>query len=81
MALYFIEYDLRNQRDYKLLYGELASFRAKRILQSLWCFNRANTTASNLRDHFKQFIDTDDGLIVIEASNSATYKTLAVPDK
>ncbi len=58
MALYFIEYDLRNQRDYKALYLELALFGAKQILQSLWCFNHVNTTASNLRDHFKQYIDS-----------------------
>lgn len=44
MALYFLEYDLRKQRDYKKLYDELAKFGAVRILKSLWCFNREQTT-------------------------------------
>jgi hypothetical protein len=80
MALYFLEYDLRKQRDYQKLYAELESFSAKRVLESLWCFNRFNTTTSGLRGHFKQFIDNDDGLIVIEASSWASCKTLATPN-
>jgi len=35
MALYFLEYDLRKQRNYKPLYDTLATFGAVRILESL----------------------------------------------
>lgn len=66
MALYFLSYDLRRQRDYQTLYDELARFNAIRVLESLWCFNRENTSSVNLRNHFMGFIDGDDGLIVIE---------------
>lgn len=80
MALFFLDYDLRKQRNYQPLYDELASFGAVRILESSWCFNRFNTTASGLRDHFMQFIDADDGLWVAQVTDWATYKTLKSPN-
>ncbi|HEO1695149.1 TPA: hypothetical protein VAK92_002438 [Pseudomonas aeruginosa] len=80
MALYFIEYDLRKQRNYQALYHELASFRAVRILESLWCFNRVNTTAANLRDHFRRFIDNDDGIMLSEVSNWASWGAKGNPN-
>ena len=80
MALYTLEYDLRKPfRDYQPLYDELARFKAIRVLQSLWAFQRLNTSAVGLRDHFRQFIDADDGLIVCEVSDWATYNTLGSP--
>jgi len=70
MALYLVSYDLRKQRDYQTLWDELRDFDAVRILESDWCFRRFNTTAVGLRDHFAQFIDADDGLFVVEMSES-----------
>jgi len=81
MALYFLEYDLRKQRDYQKLLDELSRFNGIRILKSLWCFNRANTNCANLRDYFQQFIDGDDGLVVSEVSDWATLKTLGNPNQ
>jgi CRISPR associated protein Cas2 len=80
MALYFISYDLRKNRDYQKLYDALKAFKAVRILESQWCFNRINTSAAGLRDHFKQFIDSDDGLSVAEVTDWATWNTLGTPD-
>ncbi len=80
MALYFLDYDLRKQREYQKLYDELEKFRAVRILESLWCFNRVNTSPANLRDHFRQFIDSDDGLCLSEVVNWATYGVLGTPN-
>ena len=80
MALYFLDYDLRRQRNFQALYDELARFNAVRMLESSWCFNRINTSAVNLRDHFKKFIDSDDGLVVGEVTNWATYKVLKTPN-
>lgn len=79
MALFFLDYDLRKQRNYQPLYDELARFGGVRILESSWCFNRFNTTAANLRDHLMQFIDADDGLWVVQVTDWATYKTLKTP--
>ncbi|GCL61632.1 hypothetical protein [Pseudaquabacterium pictum] len=80
MALYFLDYDLRKQRSYQPLYDELARFNAVRMLESSWCFNRFNTTASNLRDHFSQFIDADDGMWVAQVTDWATRRTLRSPN-
>lgn len=81
MALYFLDYDLRKQRNYQPLYDELTALGAVRVLQSTWCFNRSNTSPSNLRDHFRQFIDNDDAVCVTEVSNWATWKTLSNPNR
>lgn len=80
MALFFLDYDLRKARDYKSLYDELAKFNAVRVLESSWCFKRFNTDCANLRDHFKQFIDSDDGLSIVEANNWATYNASGTPN-
>ena len=79
MALYFLGYDLRAARDYQELYDELARFNAVRVLESEWCFNRTETTASGLRDHFKQFIDSDDGLSLAEVTDWATSRAQGTP--
>lgn len=80
MALYLLTYDLRKEgRDYKTLYDELKKFKAVRILESVWCFNRINTNAEGLRDYFMQFIDENDGLFVAEITNWASYNVDGTP--
>jgi hypothetical protein len=69
-VLYFLEYDLRKQRDYQKLYDELKSFNARRVLKSLWCFERIDTDVTRLRDYFRRFLDQDDGLIVMEVGTA-----------
>lgn len=68
MALFFLSYDLRNKRDYQSLYKELENFQAVRVLESCWCFRREGTTSKMLRDYFRQFVDGDDGLIIIQCA-------------
>ena len=80
MALFFLSYDLRNNRDYQKLYDELASFNAVRMLESMWCFNRESTNAEGLRNYFQGFIDSDDGIAVSEVRNWATLNTLGSPE-
>lgn len=63
------------------MYDELAKFKAVRILESLWCFKRDNTSAKGLRDHFRQFIDSDDGLIVAQVSDWASIGTTGNPNE
>ncbi len=79
MALFFLDYDLRKQRNYQTLYDEVAKFNAVRVLESTWCFSRINTSCEGLRDHFRQFIDADDGLCVSEVVDWATCRTLGTP--
>lgn len=80
MALFFLEYDLRKQRNYKPLYDELASMKAVRILESMWCFRRFETNAENLRDHFRNFIDNDDGLMVSMVTDWAGLNVQGSPN-
>jgi hypothetical protein len=81
MALYFLTYDLRKSRDYQKLYDELKSFNAVKVLESTWCFTRPNTTSSDIRDYFKSFIDSDDGLLVEECKSWATFNTNGNPNQ
>ena len=79
--LFFIDYDLRKKRNYQALYDELAKFNATHVLESTWCFERVETDAMNLRDHFMQFIDKDDGLCVTQVRDWATWNVNASPKK
>lgn len=79
MNRYFIIYDLRRQRDYQPLWAELARLGARRTLESTWCLERSGTTTAALRDHFRRFIDSDDGLLVVQASHWAGTELLANP--
>ncbi len=65
MALFVINYDLRNKRDYQPLYDEMVRLDAFKTLESVYLVELEHT-ASEVRDHFKEFIDDDDGLLVIE---------------
>lgn len=79
MALFFIDYDLRNQRNYQPLYDELTRLGARRVLESVWSVERRNTTSAGLRNHFKRFIDDDDGLCVSEVVDWATRNASNAP--
>lgn len=81
MALYFLSYDLRKERNYQTLYDELAKYKAVRMLESDWCFKYSKEGASvELRDHFKSFIDKNDGLVVSEVIGWASYHAEKTPN-
>lgn len=77
--LYFIDYDLRGERDYQTLYDELKRLKAVQILESCWCMKINDSSAVNIRNHFKKFIDEDDGLMVSEVVDWASYNTNGTP--
>jgi len=82
MALYFLEYDLIKQKNYDALYTALQQFGAHRHLLSAWSFKYANSGASvSLRDHFQQFMDADDRLVVSEVVDWASNNALAAPHR
>ena len=66
MATYLFSYDLNKTKDYQKLYDELANYNAKRLLESVWTFDRINTNAAGLQTYFKTFVDKDDRLLVAE---------------
>ena len=62
---YVISYDLRKPgQNYQSLYDALENIGAKRVLQSQWGVRRNNTTAKNLRDHFRKYMDSNDRILV-----------------
>ena len=80
MYTFFLSYDLRNDRDYKSFYDELSSYKAVKMLDSCWFLNKRNTDASSLRDHFRQFLDSDDRLLVSRADGWAAYNAADSPN-
>lgn len=79
--LYLIDYDLRKERDYQKLYDELNRLKAVQVLESCWCIKFEGVSAIKLRNHFKQFIDSNDGLMVSEVTDWASYNTNGSPNQ
>ena len=64
---YTISYDLKAPgKDYQTLWNALAAIGAKRVLESEWVANRTGTDTVKLRDHFRQFMDSNDRILVTE---------------
>lgn len=78
---YFLSYDLIKEKNYQVLYDELENFDAIRVLESVWCFKYEENSAEALRDHFKQYIDKNDRLLVIQSADWASIRLLADPNK
>ncbi len=78
--LYFIDYDLRKQRNYQPLYDELNRLGGIRMLESLWCLHLTSSAVA-LRDHLTLFIDSDDGLCVSQVTDWATRGIPNTPNK
>ncbi len=63
---YVVSYDLKAPgKDYEKLWDALRAMKAERILESEWVLRRSSTSATGLRDHFRQFIDSNDRLLVV----------------
>jgi len=80
MALFFITYDLRAKRNYQALYDELNSFEAVCVLESTWCFNRIDISASELCDHFSALLDYNDGIVISEVTDWASSNADRTPN-
>lgn len=77
---YVISYDLDLPgKDYTALLNELRRLGATRILLSQWLLNSPNT-ASQLRDHFRQYIDANDRLLVNPLGAWASWNLMADPN-
>jgi hypothetical protein len=76
MPLFTISYDLNKPgQNYQPLYDELARIGAKRVLLSDWIV-RTESTVITLRDHFRQFIDSNDRLLVVQVETWASWKAM-----
>ncbi len=68
MPLYIVSYDLRGSRDYQKLWDEMERLKGFKSLDSVYILKVSSPDAAALRDHFSQYIDRDDRLIVVEFS-------------
>jgi len=70
---YLISYDLHQPgRYYVPLWNELLRLGARRLLLSEW-YLTGNYSPVLLRDHFAQFIDANDELLVVEFPYTAAW--------
>lgn len=82
MKIFFVDYDLRQEKDYKTLTDELVRLGGIRVLKSLWSLKLADTnTCVIVRDHLKKFMDKDDGIIVSEVIGYACSSVDNAPHK
>ncbi len=69
---YIISYDLvAPGRNYQPLYTELEKLGGKRVLLSQWAINSTGTSAVEIRDHLKTFMDANDRLLVTELDGTS----------
>jgi hypothetical protein len=80
MDEYFIEYELREKRNYKKIITELEAQGAIRMLNSYWCLKKNNTSAESLRNHFIKYLDNDDGLVVAKIIDWAMIRAENTPN-
>ena len=75
---YLISYDLdKPGQDYHRLIKELEHLGATKILYSEWIF-RSTSTAVEIRDYLRSFIDSNDLLLVVALTGEAAWTSLMV---
>jgi hypothetical protein len=78
MAKYLISYDLdKPGQDYPRLIKELERLGATRVLYSEWVW-QSTSTAVEIRDYLKSFIDSNDMLLVVALTGEAAWTSLLV---
>jgi hypothetical protein len=64
MAFFAVSYQLNLQKDYPTLWEEMERLDAHKVMRSFY-FLDLDISASELRDHLKDYIDNDDALAVV----------------
>ena len=80
MELFTIAYDLNKGKDYQRIIGALEATGARRILYSDWMMH-SESTLEQLFDHFVQYIDNDDALVVFKFENALGIRTITPLDE
>ena len=78
MAYFMITYDLNNSKDYDKLIDELEEKGAAKAALSCWFIELDNTTVE-VRDHFSNYVDDDDILIVTQFTTKPRYTRMKIP--
>lgn len=74
---YLISYDLIKDKDYEKLFEGIKKISNghSRILESVWIIGH-NGPASEIRDSLKDYIDSDDKLLVLKLTGEGAWKNL-----
>jgi CRISPR/Cas system-associated endoribonuclease Cas2 len=81
MPCYIINYDLRKNRDYDSLHKAIKSYGTwAQILESCWGVV-TSSSATQVRDHLAQYIDSDDGLFVVKSAGEGAWKNVECTNK
>lgn len=76
MNLFIVTYDLiKPGKDYQKLIDKLTAMNAKRVLLSVWALKSAST-AGALRDTLKDYIDSNDRLLVVQSADWASWRAM-----
>lgn len=71
MANLFISYDLNSPgQDYTVIIGEIKSLGSWAKVQKSFWYVQSTLTAAQAKDRLTPHIDTNDSLIVVDASNN-----------
>ena len=76
MALFVVSYDLVARKDYPTLTERLEEMNSVRALASMWLVD-VDSTAEEVKNNLRGYIDEDDRLMVIEFSERPKW-TLAL---
>ncbi len=74
MPLYVISYDLRKVRNYEPLLKQLRDWKCEKALESVW-MGELRGPAETVRDLLGQYMDSDDGLLVLELAAGFDWAT------
>lgn len=73
---FIVSYDLHQpQRFYEPLWKRLGEWKAQRVLQSVWIIEW-DSTAVAIRDDLKNYIDSDDALMVCRLNGESAWLNL-----
>jgi CRISPR-associated endonuclease Cas2 len=74
--LFFVTYDLdKPGQDYTDLWNELDSLGAQRVQESVWVVRYSGKTVE-LRDLLKNYIDSNDRLLVVRSAFWASVRSM-----
>ena len=71
MAVFQIDYDLHKIRKYEPLYAELRRNNFVHVFLSKWQVQSATANCESILAHFRNFVDSDDALMVTQVIDMA----------
>lgn len=74
MGLFAVSYDLIAKKDYQALWAEMDRLGAHKALLSLYLLNLSDEDPKMVRDHFTQFLDEDDKLLVVKLTGASSHR-------